>query len=627
MIGPTNIVAFDVETSGVKREFALQPHRATVAHRLANQSQPQAWLTTCAHAGDGLAVGTVRPDQSYLRKLLNEFIDDGKYVVCWNAPFDVAWLLAYGLRDEVYKIKWLDGMLLYRHVVNAPRYTPEGNVSLGLKSAVAAFYPDEAGYEEGIDFTDESAQAVRELLDYNIKDCEFTYRLACKFIGELPRATLRAALIEARCIPLVAEATLNGISIDTTAALELKDKLDTVIKTSFVQLRLTNSVTQEILASPQQLSKMLYTTWGLPIPKLTPTGAASTDKEALHKLALSDDRARLVHLYREANYNSVKFCDGPLESVAYNGDAKTRPAARIFGTYTGRMSYSSKQGKGVNEVPIGVALHQWKRHKDFRKLIKPPEGYTLLEFDFAGQEFRWMAVESGDPTMLKLCMPGEDAHAFMGARVAHMNYRQLVDEVAKGVPGAKEKRQLGKVANLSLQYRTSASKLQTVAETQHNIIMRIDEARSIHATYLTTYGRVRPYWHRQIDRAKRMGYVETLSGRRVLLGNHMEWGDQAWSHESTAINFPIQGIGADQKYLALLVLRDCLNKFDGRFYFELHDGIFIVVPDNKAEAAAHELKIVLSNLPYKKAWELDLPIQFPVDAKLGPSWGELKEIM
>jgi len=128
------------------------------------------------------------------------------------------------------------------------------------------------------------------------------------------------------------------------------------------------------------------------------------------------------------------------------------------------MTYSSKQkaktlnakGREVNtERPTGIALHQWPRGKDFRRQISAPPGYTLCEFDFAGQEFRWMAVASEDETMLGLCAPGEDAHGYMGSRIGGVDYRQLVAGVKDGDGFYKNLRTVGKLANLSLQYRTS----------------------------------------------------------------------------------------------------------------------------------------------------------------------------
>ena len=177
------------------------------------------------------------------------------------------------------------------------------------------------------------------------------------------------------------------------------------------------------------------------------------------------------------------------------------------------------------------------------------------------------------------------------------------------------------------QYRTSAPTLQRVARVQHKLKLSMVECKAIHATYQTTYPGVKEYWKAQIRYAKANGFVETVAGRRVHVGPEYEWTeDSKWGRESTAINFPIQGAGADQKYLALAILRDYLPRVEGRLYMELHDGIFVVVPKRHADRAIVEIRHLLSNLPYKKAWGVSLPVSFPVDAKRGPSWGQLKEV-
>ena len=123
-----------------------------------------------------------------------------------------------------------------------------------------------------------------------------------------------------------------------------------------------------------------------------------------------------------------------------------------------------------------------------------------------------------------------------------------------------------------------------------------------------------------------LGYAETFAGRRVQLKGNWT-GRDAWAMESTAINYPIQGSGACQKYLALAVARNLLPKYGGYFYFELHDGLFFIFPTAVARTAAEEFHRVLSNLPYKKAWGIDLPIKFPVDCKISDlSWGDLKDL-
>jgi DNA polymerase I-like protein with 3'-5' exonuclease and polymerase domains len=618
--------SFDVETGGVQPMYALQPFRA-----MTNEAWLNSWAVAWENGpgGEPILASQVKPSAHSAELFLESCAMNGTTICGWNVAFDVAWLIALGLRESVYKCKFLDGMLLWRHLRVAPTFEyQKGDVGFGLKAAVAQFYPEHAGYNDNVTFNPETPEEWDQLVRYNEQDAAHTLNITRKLWDMLSSEQKRVAMVEAACIPLVAETMVQGVHANLHKATQLSQTLEDASKLAFVQLKLSSpDVTKEVLASPKQLSKLLTETWRIPAAKFTDKGQVSTDREALAYMAVHDPRAALVNEYREATANRTKFSQGVVESLIYNGDGNVRPQHRIFGTYTGRMTISSSTGKNKDEVPTGVALHQWKRDPAFRSLIEPPEGYDLAEFDFAGQEFRWMAVCSGDETMLELCQPGQDAHAYMAAQIERVDYSLFMRKLSEGDKDYKAKRQLGKVANLSLQYRTSANKLQRVAAIQHGIKLTSDDAKLIHSTYQRTYRKVPAYWKQQKHLAKRQNYIENLAGRRIYFKEPYERGhENDWSYDSTAVNYPIQSMGAEQKYLALMVLRTMLPRWGARFYFELHDGLFVIIPHGCAGEAVPEIKQALSNLPYSRAFKLDLPIGFPVDAKVGPSWGELKEV-
>lgn len=624
------LISFDVETSGVKHEYALQPFRARTGDAWLTSV---AWHTTEDEVDFGNRLNWDRtPNIEDIRYILRVCAENDIRIAAWNAPFDVAWLIALGLRDEVMACKWLDTMLMYRHHENYPTFEA-GKVSYSLKAAVGRYMPEHAGYEADVDFHTTDKVQLRKLREYNYLDAKFTHRLANMFWLGLSHQARRLVLLEAESIPLVADAFVNGIAADISAARALDATLEGRAKAALVQLKLVHDpeITATVINSPKQLANKLYVDWRLRVPHYTEKGSPSTDREALIDLAEHHKGAALINEFRECTGNRKKFADNLIESVTYNGDGHTRPVARIFGTYTGRMTYSSKQGRGKDTRQTGVALHQWKRDPEFRRTIAAPEGYQLLEFDFAGQEFRWMAVQANDPTMLQLCRPGEDAHAYMGAKIAGVQYEDFMRRLAAGDPETKRLRQLGKVANLSLQYRTSAARLQKVAKYQYGLHITENESRAIHGTYQMTYFNVPKYWRNQIAWVRGHKYVTNMLGRTVRFANLNLTGTVGqqnipWEYASTAINYPIQSMGAEQKYLAMAILKNQLAEYDAHFYMELHDGVFIVAPHEKAEKCVHELKKVLSHLPYERAWKLHLPIGFPVDAKIGPNWGDLKNV-
>ncbi len=621
------IVAFDYETSGTLPEYALQPWRHAAGDFWATS------MSIMRYDGERLVSGGGKlfPTAEDIRAFLEQAIESDWYVVTWFGAFDISVCIAYGCADLIHKVKWLDAMLLWKHLTIEPEYDMDRSKkkSFSLKAAVPLYMPTHAGYQDEIDFHSTDPDELAKLQKYNDRDSVYTWALAKIFWSQLTEKQRQAALIEAESLSMIAEANFNGMVVDTLAANELAAKLENDAKNLLEKLA-PHGVTEKVVRSPIQLAKLMFDDWKLPVIKENTgkkTGKVSraTDKEVLHELAFVDPRCRDLRAYRESLGNRTKFAEAPLVSADYNADGRSRPGAIIFGTYSGRLTYSSNQGRGVNTKQTGFALHQEKRDPFYRSIIVAPEGYTLLEFDASGQEFRWMAIISGDPVMLDLCMPGEDPHAYMGARVVGKDYRLL--QTAAKVKGSQEAddRQLGKVANLSLQYRTYPKTLRKVARVQYNIPMELPEAQRIHRTYQQTYTQVPRYWDRQIRLVKSQGYAETLAGRRVqVVGN---WdGSLGWSMESTSLNYPIQGTGADQKYLAMQVIKPYLTEIGGYFAWDLHDGIYIYVPDDMVECAVVNIRRMLDTLPYEQAWGLVPPIPMPWDAKSGKSWGSLKEI-
>jgi DNA polymerase-1 len=575
--------------------------------------------------------GEIKPTKDSLESMLDFAISTNRYFVGWNIAFDVGWLIAYGLYDKVQQVKWFDAMLFWRHLEIRPGYlNAEGEYSekqsFRLKDdAMPKFFPDQAGYEEDVDYHDTSEESVKKLFEYNKADVNFTIRIAEKVFNALTPEQQKVAIIEADCIPMVAYANYRqGMAVDKEAVDKLSSDLLEVSERTLAELEQFGA-TPKVLGSSKQLAALMFNQWGMtPLKVSKKTGNPSTDKETLYELAFDDSRAKVIRDYREAIGNRKKFAENVIESTKYWGSDVTRPSAIIFGTYSGRMTYASAQGRNKDKRQTGFALHQMKRGKEFRKIIKAPDGYVLYEFDAAGQEFRLMACASGDETMLNLCAPGEDPHGFMGASIARVDYRELIQKVSEGDKKFKENRQLGKVANLSLGYRTSAPKLKSVARVQYQLPMDLDEAKKIHQTYRTTYPGVPRYWKSQIALCKDAGYVETFAGRRVQLG-HIWTRENTWSLESTAINYRIQGTGADMKYLALSVLKQFLYANGCYFYFELHDGIYILIPEGNDKSIAAQIQQKLNNLPYKKAWGWTPPITLPWDCKAGANWGDMKE--
>ena len=239
------------------------------------------------------------------------------------------------------------------------------------------------------------------------EDTRFAVRLGELFWEKLTSTQRTAALIEARCIPQVARANVKGLLSSKENAEKLRDRLiidgqaarealkeaapgldfvdGALTPKQMVKLQAESPETNFVnLGSPKQLAELLFDTWGLPCDKMTkgtdknPEGNRSTDKYVLYELAFKDPRARLLKEVREAKNNCTKYPVATLKSLEYNGDGYVRPGARIFSTYSSRMTYSSSQkrksdkdaGIKSEEFQTGIALHQWKRAHPLHSISK-----------------------------------------------------------------------------------------------------------------------------------------------------------------------------------------------------------------------------------------------------------------
>lgn len=642
------IAAHDLETSGTLKEYALQPWR---------MARGDMWITSGStirwHPTEGLVAhfSQLFPTKAQLIEMLQWAIDNDITLAGWNLAFDISVLMALGPDVEAlcFKVKWLDGMLMWRHLDIEPEYEFQTakhlKKSYSLKGrtdpsrgfvpgAVQEFIPSFAGLDEDVDFHAVDPANLAKLQRYNDRDNVRAWTIMKIIWSKLTARQRRAVLIQAECLAVVAQGNLKGLVIDQLTCRHLAAKLDIDAARLLAELA-PDGMREDIIRSPKKLGELMFDQWQLPVLKENKSkveGKAnnrSTDKEVLHELAFLDPRAKKIKQYREALNARGKFCESVLESVAYNGDGRTHPVARLFGTYTDRMTVASKQGRGADERQIGFALHQMKREKEFREIVTVEEGCDIVEFDAAGQEYRWMAIASNDATMLGLCEPGEDSHSYMGASIVGIPYRQLVADFHNDDKSAVQNRYLGKFANLSLQYRTSARKLRSKARVDYDIPLELPESMRIHALYQKVYPGVPGYWDTQIAIVKGLGYVETFGGNRIRVEG--DWnGTWGWSMGSTAINARIQGTGADQKHLAIAIIKDALVEYGGRFLFDLHDGLYLAIPSDKRPKAVDVMKRLLDNLPYQEAWGFTPPIPMPWDCKVGlagknAAWGRLKE--
>ncbi len=620
--------ALDIETApcpGHPQEYALQPWRV---------SEGKAKITCISIAkDDGQAQLSVSDWRSLLQSL------EGQYITTWNGIFDVAWLIANGLWKEVKAIHWVDVMLLWKWHSNCQRAEriPKWSLADGAKRWCA----DAPWLDAFIDMkkAEKHAGEDDEYWETRAKlDAIITAKICTAVVSQLDDRRIQSAMIEAACIPEVARSWLIGVPIDYSLIDDLLPEVVLEMRDIEFELGVSNfhGVSAErvqrdcgfwtpskILRSPKKLGELIYGNWGLIAKNFSDkTGAPSTDKAALTYLADDDDRATEILRWRELNTQLTKYIEAPKKARAYLGCDVVHPSPKLFSTYTGRMTYQSKT---LKKYPTGIALHQWPRNKAFRALAKPPKGYKHVEFDAAGQESRLMAEKSGDPAMINIFKQNMKFHAFTGAAICGMSYDDFMKGMASGnsaITGDHGFYYQGKFTNLSNNYRIGAKKLRVQARVQYGMNVDFMTAVGWQNAFHKPFPGIKQYWKVAIDTGKTLGYAASLAGRRF--GLEYWTGDSRWSTESSAINHPIQGSGADMKELALRELSKHYPELI--FWFDLHDGIHMLAKLDYPDSKLIEARDMLDNLDYKAEWGVDLSVPLTWDVQVGACWSELKEL-
>lgn len=634
--------ALDIETEATDpsmRQYAgLQPWRLR---------QGKARITSIA---------VCRPDDSVIQ-IVNEgnerrWVDDvtclladlrGQKVYAHNALFDVAWQIAQlqpnrmgDIPQVIRDIDWRDTSLLCKWLINGQK-AETIRFSYSLTNLVATFLPDHPMTPFFVKMKTEGV-APGDNPEYWQKrgemDAIMTRALAELLQSKMPPEQIKGFLTEQACIVPVANSWIMGMRIDQA---QLRDN-----NVHFLQVRAMAAkklgVDSDIFTSTKRLPQLIFGEWGQPVLERTPTGNPKCDADTLKWLAYrareNDDETMAVKLEtiieaKQAATLHSKYVKSMYEALEHTGDGYIYPAPRIFGTYTGRFTYSSTtNGRDFEEdkgkrFKTSIAVHQIPRKdKMVRASLIAPEGYVVYEADASGQESRLMALRSGDEMMIEIFAKGMNFHSMTGASIIGMDYTDFQRAYkSEGDDGGyhTEQRQLGKLTNLSCNYRIGGKALANKAYLEYDTFLSIPTGIFLVNTFNRTYKGVPQYWEDVVWESKQKGYTETFGGRRYKL---TDWNTHRWITESSAINVPIQGAGADMKEIAI---KETYQKVpEAKFLLDLHDANFFYIPVDRAEELHTRLDAALNEIDYQKYWGFELAIPLPYESKRGKTFAEVK---
>ena len=400
--------------------------------------------------------------------------------------------------------------------------------------------------------------------------------------------------LEMPLLPVLAGMEQSGVAIDAAAFRAFLDDVQGQLD------QLTAHVyelagTQFNIRSAQQLGDVLFNGLGLPAPRKTKGGQASTSQQTLEKLAGQHPVVDSILQYRKLEKMRSTYLD-PLPRLV-------DPQGRIHTTFnqkataTGRLSSSNPN---LQNIPVRGPLG-----KRMRSCFIAGPGRLLVSADYSQVELRVLAHVSQDPALLEAFRNGEDIHA----RTAALVYDLPPDQVSP------DQRRNAKTINFGLIYGMGAQKL------AQELKISTAQAKDFIARYFERLQGLKEFYEGVEASARKHGFVTTLGGRRRLLPDiNSASGQAAALARRQAINTVIQGSAADIIKLAMLaVARDeRLRELDARLLLQVHDELLLEVPADAAEeAAALVARLMQDVCPAGK--ELSVPLL--VDWGTGHDWG------
>jgi DNA polymerase-1 len=136
--------------------------------------------------------------------------------------------------------------------------------------------------------------------------------------------------------------------------------------------------------------------------------------------------------------------------------------------------------------------------------------------------------------------------------------------------------------------------------------------------YFERYPGVRAYMESTRERARELGYVETLFGRRLYLPEiRVSNVPRRQAAERTAINAPMQGTAADIIKRAMIAVDRWITQAcpEVRMIMQVHDELVFELPEALVPMASEEIRALMSG-----AAQLAVPLEVQVGT--GRNWDE-----
>lgn len=405
---------------------------------------------------------------------------------------------------------------------------------------------------------------------YAAEDADVTFQLYELFAPQLIKENLEELFykVEMPLMKVLAKMELTGVKLDSNwlaqESIDLENDLR-VLETKIFELSGENFN----MNSPKQLGEILFDKMQLdPKAKKTKTGQYATSEDVLQKLSSKHEIIGLILEYRTLQKLKSTYVDAlPSQIDKKDGRVHTTFAQTVAAT--GRLA---SLNPNLQNIPIRTL-----RGQQIRGAFVSDEGKKIISADYSQIELRLIAEISGEQNMIAAFQNGEDIHASTAAKL----FNVALEEVTK------IQRSQAKTVNFGIIYGQGAFGLADQTGLSRS------EAKKMIDAYFESYPRLKEYMNEQIEKARKLGYVETILGRKRHLKDINSTNFVVKGHaERNAVNAPIQGSAADIIKLAMIKIDEELEtqNLETKMLLQVHDELLFEAPIDEVETAMSLIK-------------------------------------
>jgi DNA polymerase I len=525
-----------------------------------------------------------------LKKLQPIFENPTSLKVGQNLKFDIQVLANYGI--EV-KGQLFDTMLAHYLL------EPDLRHNMDYLSEIYLSYspvPIESLIgEKGKNQKNMRSVPIEKVLEYAVEDADVTFQLKEIFEPKLKKEGLTelSEKIEMPLVRVLADMERTGVLVNEgnlgSITGQLREDIITLEKEIY-----DLAGTEFNISSPKQLGDILFIRLKLDDKaRVTRTKQFITNEEILQRLTHKHPIIGKVLEFRGLK----KLLSTYVEALPLLINKSTGRIHTSFNQAVASTGRLSSNNPNLQNIPV-----RDDRGREIRKAFVPAEGHVFFSADYSQIELRLMAHLSRDKNMISDFLSGNDIHAATASKIFGIDIKDVTREM----------RNRAKTANFGIIYGISSFGL------SERLTIGRKEAKELIDGYFNSYPGVKIYMDESIRKARNLGYVTTMFGRkRYTRDIHSRNQVVRGNAERNAINAPIQGTAADIIKIAMIRIYNRLKKeaLKAKMILQVHDELIFEVLPGELEILKD---IVLTEM--SSAANLDVPLK--VDWGTGKNWLE-----